>query len=209
MNAQNWKNKVFGGKNQFEFGNTMVDYFNKDGLSKFRLDQYSKFNLYFGYNRQISNKHSFHFDFINFQSDYDYNKPIGVLVGSFFEQFNIGYSYLIYSKKLDIRPSLSFSYRYFGSELVIFGYRDPVLHEEPLWALLWYNSIGASVGVDINYFFSKHLGLGVKTSYNFYPFENAKLSAGESIDQPDPFLVETHKPLNQMLILNFKIVTRF
>jgi len=70
-------------------------------------------------------------------------------------------------------------------------------------------SVGGSIGVDINYFFSKHVGLGFKTSYNFYPFENAKLSAGESINQPDPFLVETHKQLNQMLILNFKIVTRF
>jgi hypothetical protein len=209
MNAQNWKSKVFGGKNQFEFGNTIVDYFNKEGLSKFRLDQYSKFNLYFGYNRQISNKHSILFNFISFQSDYDYNKPIGVVVGSFFEQINIGYSYCIYSKMLDIRPSLSFSYRYFGSEMVIFGYKDPVLLEEPLWALVWYNSIGASVGVDLNYILTKNFGLGIKTSYNFYPFENAKLSAGESINQPDPFLVETHKPLNQMLILNFKIVTRF
>lgn len=210
LNAQNWKSKVFGGKNQFEFGNTMVNYFNREGLSKFRLDEYTRYSFYLGYSRNIINNHSLHLNFISFRSELDYNRPIGVVVGSSFKQFNIGYSYLLNVKKFDIRLSYTFSYRYSGGERIIFGYRNPnSLLSEPLWADLWYNSVGGSIGVDINYFFSKHVGLGFKTSYNFYPFENAKLSAGESINQPDPLLVETHKPLNQMLILNLKIVTRF
>ncbi len=210
LNAQNFKSKVFGGKNQIEFGNTMVNYFNKEGLSEFRLDEYTIYNLYFGYTRNMLNNHSMHINYISFESEYDYNKPIGVIIGSFFKQFNVGYSYLLNINKLDIRPFFSFSYRYSGGERIIFGYRNPgSLLSEPLWADLWYNSLGGSIGIDFNYFFSKHVGLGVKTSYNFYPFENAKLSAGESINQPDPFLVETHKPMNQMLIVNFKIITKF
>lgn len=222
LNAQNWKCKVFGGKNQFEFGISDVSYPNSKFDDNFNFYKnyfrsgYSnirRHNYYLGYNRVLYNKYVIG---VNLTSSFTPNGDnlaaieIGEIRGAYNKQLNISIGKLFSSKKINIIPSIQLSYRYDGFQYTVFGYRNPngVL-TEPLFADLQYNSIGGSAAIDINYFFSKHVGLGVKTSYNIYPFEKAKLSAGESIDQPDPFLVETHKPLNQMLIVNFKIVTRF
>jgi hypothetical protein len=222
LNAQNWKSKVFGGKNQFEFGISNVSYPNskfddnfnfykdylKPGYSTMR-----RHNYYFGYNRIINSKY---FIGVNLTSSFTPNGKdfsaiaIGEILRSYNEQLNFNLGHLFSYRNINIIPTIQLSYRYGGSQSAIFGFRDPIgILTEPLFAYLEYNSLGGSIGGDINYFFSKHVGLGVKTSYNYYPFENAKLSAGESIDQPDPLLVETHKPLNQMLIVNIKIITKF
>lgn len=222
LNAQNWKSKVFGGKNQFELGISNVSYLNSKFDDNFNFyknyfrSDYSnirRHNYYLGYNRVLYSKYVIGVNLISGFTPNGNNFTaieIGEIRGAYNNQLNFSIGKLFSYKKINIIPTIQLSYRYDGFQYTVFGYRNPngVL-TEPLFADLQYNSIGGSLGVDINYFFSKHVGLGVKTSFNFYPFENAKLSAGESIDQPDPLLVETHKPLNQMLILNFKIVTRF
>jgi len=222
LNAQNWISKVFGGKNQIEFGISNVSYPNSKFDDNFKFyENYLKpgysnmrrHNYYLGYNRVLYSNYVIG---VNLISGFTANGnnfaaiEIGEIRGVYNKQLNFNIGKLFSYKKIKIIPTLQLSYRYDGFQYTVFGYRNPngVL-TEPLFADLQYNSIGGSVGLDINYFFSKHVGLGVRTLYNFYPFENAKLSAGESIDQPDPLLVETHKPLNQMLILNLKIVTRF
>lgn len=222
LNAQNWISKVFGDKNQIEFGISNVSYPNSKFDDNFKFyENYLKpgysnmrrHNYYFGYNRIINSKYLLGVNFISSltPNTKEFSEiAIGEILGTDNKQLNFNFGYLFSYRKINIIPTAQISYRYGGSQSVIFGFRDPSgILTEPLFAHLEYNSVGGSIGIDINYFFSKNVGLGFKTSYNFYPFENAKLSAGESIDQPDPFLVETHKPLNQMLILNFKIVTRF
>ncbi|MES2727451.1 MAG: hypothetical protein V4643_10145 [Bacteroidota bacterium] len=203
--AQHINDKLLGGKNRFEFGNTLVNYFNKDGFNNYELN---KFNLYWSYSRIIKNKHVININLTSYRSPYVSNANIGQIAGSEFESLNLGYGRILNTKKLEIIPQLSLSYRYNGGQSVVFAYRNQgSLFSEPLFAHLRYNSIGGIFAVDANYFLMKHIGIGLKFSYAFYPFENAKLAAG-GVDQPDPAFVETHKPLNQMLIINGKLILR-
>jgi hypothetical protein len=216
LNAQGWKSKVFGNKNQFEFGINRTYYPNSkfDDHGNFRISYYTSYryfinaNYFVGYTRTIGKDYTISLDLMRgFTPNSKGNAAaIGEILGARYKMFNIGFGKQFNFAKLQFHPKMYLSYRYDGHQYTIFGYRAPPF--EPLFADLWYNSVGISIGTDINYFFHKHFGVGLKTSYNFYPFEKAKLSAGQSIDQPDPLLVATHKPLNQMVILNFKIIAR-
>lgn len=205
VKAQHISEKLLGGKNRFEFGNTFVSYFDKEGFNSYELN---KFNLYWSYSRIIKNKHVININLTTYRSPYISNANVGQVAGSSFESLNLGYGRILHTKKLEIIPNASLSYRYNGVQSVVFAYRNPgSLLSEPLFAYLEYNSVGGLLAVDANYFLVKYIGIGLKLSYAFYPFENAKLSA-DGVDKPDPAFVETHGPLNQMLIINGKIILR-
>ncbi len=219
LNAQNWKSKVFNNKNQVEFGNTYTSYpnlnfgDNKNIVNKYlNYPNYRNHNYFIGYSRILNNNYTVSLDLISGftpSSKNFSNLAIGEIIGSFYNLLNLGLGKQFNFLKLEFNPKIYLSYRYDGYQYTVFGYRNPdSWFSEPLFADLKYNSVGGSIGMDINYFITKHIGFGLKTSYNFYPFENAKLSAGSSTDHPDPFLVATHKPLNQMFILNFKLIAR-
>jgi hypothetical protein len=221
LSAQNWKDKILGNKNLFELGITRTSYpdskFDNHGNSN-SISNYSSYryyvnaNFFIGYTRTIGKDYTISLDLTRgsaSNSKTSAKSAIGEILYARYKLFNIGFGKQVNFEKLQLHPKIYLSYRYDGYQYTVFGYRDPNgILTEPLFADLQYNSIGGAIGLDINYFFTKHLGLGLKTSYNFYPFENAKLSAGQSIDQPDPLLVATHRPLNQMVILNFKIIAR-
>ncbi|TAE81715.1 MAG: hypothetical protein EAY81_09610 [Bacteroidetes bacterium] len=221
VNAQSWKEKIFNNKNQFEFGITRTSYpdskFDDHGNSN-GINNYSSYryyinaNYFIGYTRTIGKNYTISLDVMRgstSNSRTSATSAIGEILYARYNLFNVGFGKQINLKKLQLHPKIYLSYRYDGYQYTVFGFRDPLgILTEPLFADLQYNSVGGAVGLDINYFFAKHIGLGVKTSYNLYPFEKAKLSAGQSIDQPDPLLVATHRPLNQMIVLNFKIIAR-
>lgn len=207
-NAQSLSNKIFGGKNQFETGVTLVNYFNGDGFKGFGYEQ-AQYNRYLGYSRIIKNKHVIGLSYTYYTSPLNTDLPIGKVIEHRFKAVQLGYGYIFTQNKFQVIGQAAISYRYYGGESIIFGYRNPFsLLSEPLFARLNYNSVGGSVGIDANYFFIKNVGVGIKASYTFYPFENAKLGA-DGIDKPDPLLVATHRPLNQLFIVNGKLVLRF
>jgi hypothetical protein len=215
LQAQGWNEKFFGGKNQFELGSTFSHYPNADfGKPEFftKYSNYRKHNYFLGYTRIVKGKYTFTLDFISgFTPNMNANSnlQIGEIISSNYKMCNLSLGKLFKFSRVQLNPKLALSYRFWGGQWTTFGYRNPgSAISEPLFAFLSYNSIGFSIGNDVNYFFNKHLGIGFKTFYNVYPFENAKLSSGSLIDQPDPFLVETHKPLNQLFILNFKLMAR-
>ncbi len=75
-------------------------------------------------------------------------------------------------------------------------------------ARLKYNSIGFSPNAEIEYFITKHFGLGVNLNMNYYPFESSKLK-GDGTDQPEPFFVQTYKPNNLNFTATFKLAYKF
>jgi hypothetical protein len=215
LKAQSWNSKIFGNKNYFEFGNTYAHYpnagFGYTDISK-RYVNYRKHNYFLGYTRIIKDKYILAIDFTSGftpNNNYDSKSKVGEIISSNFKMCNLGLGKLFNFSRIQINPKIALSYRFSGMQWTTFGYRNPGSGlSEPLFAYLMYNSIGFSMGLDANYFFTKNLGIGIKATYNLYPFENAKLSSGNTIDQPDRLLIETHKPLNQVVILNFKIIGR-
>ena len=212
--AQSKENKLFDCKNHFEIGNIFVSYFDQKGL----VGDVVNYNYrsvegyitrYLSYSRIIKKKHVLSLNYTNFSTPpIPYDVPVGTVIGSVFKSVGIGYGQIFELFKLQIIPSINISYRYSGIETVVFGYRNPGQPlSEPLWADLRYNSVGGSLSLDANYFIVKHIGIGAKLTYALYPFENAKLDAG-GIDKPDPALVASHKPYNEMLILNCKLIFR-
>jgi hypothetical protein len=79
---------------------------------------------------------------------------------------------------------------------------------EPLTAQLEYNSIGFSPNAEIEYFITKHFGVGLNFNLNYYPFESSKL-IGNGKDQPDPFFVQTYKPNDLSFTATFKLAYKF
>jgi hypothetical protein len=69
-------------------------------------------------------------------------------------------------------------------------------------------SIGFSTNAELEYFITKHFGLGVNLNMNYYPFENGKLT-GLGTDQPDPFFVQTYKSNDLNFTATFKLAYKF
>jgi len=133
------------------------------------------------------------------------------LSGLAYNSFNLGYAYILPINSInDLTLSLgtNLSYRYEGSELVVFAHTQNTYLFEPLFAYLEYNSIGISPNAEIEYFFTKHIGLGVNLNLNYYPFEHDKLK-GDGVDEPDPFYVQTYKPQNLNFTSTFKLAYKF
>jgi len=220
LNAQGWKKKVFGNKNQFEIGNNVTfypsSYFDNRNNFSSNLQHYYMYrsmNYFLNYTRDLKNDYNLSVDFIQ-GSNYNPENPadwdLGEIIFTAYKLFNLAFGKQFRISKFEFNPRIYLSYRYFGGQGTIIGYRNPgSLLSEPFLGFLFYNSVGGAVGMDINYIFTKHFGLGVKTSYNFYPFEDAKLSSIDDSYEPDPLLVATHKPLNQMVLLHFKLIGRF
>ena len=217
LSAQNWKEKILGNKNLVEFGITRTSYpdsrfDDNSNRSHMTYRYFIQANYFVGYTRILKKNYTISVDKTNGftpGSNTSNTSAIGEILGSRYKLFNIALGKQFQFLKLELTPKISVSYRYSGFQYTVFGYRDPNgILTEPLFASLHYNSVGGAIGLDINYFFAKHIGLGLKTSYNIYPFENAKLSSGNPVDKPDPLLVATHRPLNQMIVLNFKIIAR-
>lgn len=205
-NAQSLSNKIFGGKNQFETGPTVINFFYNKGFTGLGIDNILSLNRYYGYSRIIKKRHVIRIGYRQFGSD-----MLPFIVGKvnqhYFRSADLGYGYIFTKCKLQLIGHVGLSYRYDGGESVVFGFRQNTW-PEPVFASLVYNSIGGSFDIDANYFFIKNIGVGIKTAYTFYPFEDAKLR-GNGIDNPPPILVATYKPINQMLIINGKLMLRF
>lgn len=75
-------------------------------------------------------------------------------------------------------------------------------------AYLYYDSYGASIGLDAEYFFTKNLALGVNFNYYNFAFEDAKLG-GTFLTYTHPYLVQTYKPVTSFFIINIKLAYRF
>jgi hypothetical protein len=215
LKAQRLNQKIFGDKNYLEFGHTYAHYPNAGfGCSTLFLTEVSfrRTNYYLAYNRLIKNKYMLGFDFLfsnTPNNNFEFNlEDVGKIMMIGFKSYSLGFGKIYQFSKFQLIPKVALSHRYFGGQWTVFGYRNPgAALSETLFATLDYNSIGFSTGVDANYFFTKNAGIGLKTSYHLYPFENAKLSA-YGIDQPDPLIVATHKPLNNILLFHLKVVGR-
>lgn len=191
-------------ENQIELGLNYVDFLSQHSKLNRPLSGYS-----IGYKITIKNKHSIKLgiDYCNSALKYPKYPDLGTIALSF-GCFGVGYSYTPYFKVLKISLGGKLCYRYMGGETAVFGYRSPPPLTEPVEARLEYNSIGFSPNTEIEFFFTKHLGLGINLNLNYYPFENAKLK-GDGTNQPDPFYVQIYKPNNLNFIATFKLAYRF
>ncbi len=209
INAQSIQQKLFGGKNRIEVGNTYANFFKND---RFNKNKNVRVQAYFGYTRIIKKTHLISLNFRLYEAYFKNNYSIGEVESSFFDVVGIQYGRKFNYKQIEIIPFAGINYRYFGLESAIFGYRDPVNKFEPLFADLKYNSVGGSVGLDANYYIFKNLGVGVKYYYANFPFENGKLIAGGDAsrgDQPSQSIIENYKPITEMFNLHLKLIGRF
>ena len=205
INAQSIQQKLFGGKNRVEIGTTGMHFFSQK-ISKSHKPTTDK--IYIGYSRIFNSNNIISLDYIEFSGGFN-NWKIGDIIGTYAESFTVSYGRIFNYSSIEIIPSLGLSYRYDGLEFISFAERNPGLPwSEPIFAILRYNSIGIKGGFDLNYFFAKNMGLGAKFSYANYPFEKARFATG-GIDEPSQECKDTHLPLNQMIILNLKLIGRF
>jgi hypothetical protein len=205
LNAQNVIDKIFGGNNTFDFGVTFVDIRNGVGFNNFKLDPS---NLYFSYSRIFKKHHRVSLNHFTFFSTFKDDMPLGKINGCAFRIVGTSYSYIIDFCKFSFAPYVGISYRYFGGETADYGYWDPSTSSEPMTATVVYNSVGYDVGLDVNYFFIKNLGVGANLGYYSFPFEKGTLMDCWDINLVNPVMAETYKPSTRFIGLVFKLVVR-
>jgi hypothetical protein len=201
-------------EHQLEYGINYYNFLNINtninGLGLFYLNGYNwTSNYYFGYKTIINKKHNFKFNNMYFESLVmgAPNSNSG-LTGISNITLNVGYAYQLPLKKIAFSLGANLSYRYDGSETVVYAFTQNPNFKEGVRASIYYNSVGFSPNAEIEYFITKNFGIGVNLNLNYYPFENAKLK-GDGTNEPDPLYVEMYKPNNLNFNATFKLAYKF
>lgn len=210
---------------QIEIGGTLANFFDSRGISfnegiKLSYRNFSDFinsnfysNFYYGLKVNLRDKHCLSVHYQSFQTT-PYSPPLKTqnveLLLRNVKSFGLGYNYILPFQKFQTMIGIGVNYRYSGGEQVIFAYwlNPPPGWNEPISAYVEYNSLGLSPGIEVNWFWSSHFGIGVRSFYQYFPFESNKLS-GNGIEMSDPDLVSNYKPGKQMFTLDFKLAYRF
>ncbi|MBC7382785.1 MAG: hypothetical protein H7296_07275 [Bacteroidia bacterium] len=134
---------------------------------------------------------------------------IGLISSRNYKIIGLGYGYKLPLKTPEIVLTSELAYRYSGGETVVYLFTNSGLpFVESYDGYLYYNSIGAGPGIDINYFLLNNVGVGVKLNYYLFPFEKGRLHEN-GIEYAAPELAASYRPTKQVLTLNVCLVYRF
>jgi hypothetical protein len=160
-------------------------------------------NIYLSYKFILKEKHYFKLSREVFSSDgkIQFNKT--GIIGFHIDLTSFGYGYNLPTKKIKTTLFLQVNKRT-GLEVVKIGYDG----YHTLKADLNYNSYGISTGAELEYFFTKNLGLGANIYYYYFPNETNKLE-GKDVQYVDKMIIDSYKPINDFFLINFKLAYKF
>jgi hypothetical protein len=214
LNAQNKNLKPF--INQLEFGFNYMHYYNNNpntsgwGQIKEGNSYYINSTCILSYQLIYKEKHSFKIGLSNFYSSIDYTYKVNNRKSSFINNnILIGYNYNIYFKNFIIKPGILFNYRRLGAEAAVGDYRSNGSGEASLISLEYEAPLGGGIGLDLNYFITKNIGFSLSTYVNYFPFENAKFYADNSISSAFKQWASEQKPNNFYVITSLSLAYKF
>jgi len=204
-------------KTQLETGLNYSDFLGKaprlNGFGRVAYQQPSTFkirpNLFLGVKGIVNNKHCVKISYSRFESSFVNFQETGLYFVTY-KMFGLGYGYKLPLKPLSITLSAMLQYRagFYNMEYVIFEYPHWEESFPKAATYLRTNIIGFSPGVDIDYFFTKNIGLGLSSNYNYFP--SAKSEAGYASNYPPKLEdVASYKPIKEFVTLNFKLLYKF
>lgn len=202
--------------NQLEFGFNYMNYYNNNpntngwGQIKEGNSYYINSTCILSYQLIFKEKHSFKIGISNFYSSIDYTYKINNRKSAYINcNILMGYNYNIYFKNFIIKPGFLFNYRYFGLEGAVGDYRSNVSNEASGVTLIYDSPLGGGIGIDLNYFLTKNIGLAISTYVNYFPFENAKFYTDNSISPEFKKWASEQKPNNFYVITSLSLAYKF
>jgi len=177
----NYKHKFV---NQVEYGinfmhlyNNFNDNYDATGdLLRYKSTILWNTNFFLGYKFIIKNKHIIKLSSSVFQATITSlkNNSNDYKISFSSNFYSLGYGYKLPIKKVTLAIFGLLNYRKETGEGALVNYYQGQLLSEGTYAFLDYNSLwGFGTGFELEYFFSKNIGIGLNSFLNVFPNENA------------------------------------
>ncbi|MFA9212367.1 MAG: hypothetical protein ACEQSR_00780 [Candidatus Methylacidiphilales bacterium] len=193
-------------QHQFEIGTNYTKYFGPrsvyDGIGINSARKRGGVSNYFAYKLILNNQHIFKVallecsssDAIVVNNNYQLSNTYSKIV-------ELGYGYRVPVKYINTTIFGNLSYRYGGSESVTSNQQNLD------WVENKYNSLGVSTQVDLEYFFTKNLGVGLNICYYFFPLESNNITDKGMLVNNN--IYHDFEPIKHFMNLNFKLAYKF
>jgi hypothetical protein len=168
-------------------------------------------NYYFAYRLIYKNKHILKLSNTYFEIRTT-NVPFTAekyKLGANSDIYSLGYGYKLPIEKVSISFFGVLNYRYKGGEAAISNLFQNAYWSEASYAFLYYNSPwGFGTGVELEYFFTKHIGLGINTYFHAFPWESAQFESN-NVGELFPEFLEKYQTNKFFVNSTIKLAYKF